>query len=131
MLLDTPANKAFKEAYTKKYGHPPTLYSEQGYLTAKLIGEALNKSQGKVDGQQFVKIMRNIELSGAPRGIVKFDEFGAPIQNSYIREVKQVDGAWQSVPIETYPAVSQFWTWSADEYMKMPAYSGMKGKWAK
>jgi len=130
LLLDTPANKAFKDAYAKKFGHPPTLYSEQGYLTAKLIAEALNKTGGKVDGQQFVKIMRNFELSDAPRGMVKFDEFGAPIQNSYIREVKMVDGAWQSVPIKTYPAVNQFWTWSPEEFMKMPAYSGMKGKWA-
>ena len=130
LLLDTPENKAFKEAYKKKYGHPPTLYSEQGYLTAKLIAEALNKTKGKVDGQEFVKVMRSIELK-APRGLVKFDEYGAPIQNSYIREVKKVDGAWQSVPIKTYPGVKQFWTWTGEEFMKMPAYSKMKGKWAK
>ncbi len=130
LLLDTPENKAFKEAYKKKYGHPPTLYSEQGYLTAKLIAAALNKTKGKVDGQEFVKVMRSIELK-APRGLVKFDEYGAPIQNSYIREVKKVDGAWQSVPIKTYPGVKQFWTWTGEEFMKMPAYSKMKGKWAK
>lgn len=130
LLLDTPENTAFKNAYTKKYNHPPTLYSEQGYLTAKLIAEALNRTQGKVDGEQFVRVMRTIELKDAPRGIVKFDKFGAPIQTSYIREVKMVDGSWQSDPIKTYTDVNQFWTWSADEYMKLPPYSEMKGKWA-
>ncbi len=130
LLLDTPENKAFTEAYTKKFGHPPTLYSEQGYLTAKLIAEALNKTDGKVDGEKFVQVMRSLVLK-APRGQVKFDKLGAPIQNSYIREVKKVDGAWQSVPIKTYPEVNQFWTWGADDFMKKPAYSDLKGKWAK
>ena len=129
LLLDTPENRKFKDTYVKKYGHPPTLYSEQGYLTARLIAEALNKTKGKADGQEFVKVMRSIELK-APRGTVKFDKYGAPIQNSYIREVKKVKDSWQSVPMKTYPAVNQFWTWSADEYMKTPPYSDMKGKWA-
>lgn len=128
LLLDTPENKKFNEAYKKKYGHPPTLYSEQGYLTAKLIADALNKTNGKVDGAEFTDAMRSLELK-APRGTVKFDKFGAPIQNSYIREVKKVDGAWQSAPIKTYPMANQFWIWSPEEYMKMPAYSDMKGKW--
>jgi branched-chain amino acid transport system substrate-binding protein len=130
LLLDTPENRKFKEAYTKKYGHPPTNYSEQGYDTAKLIADALNKTKGQVKGKEFVKVMRSLELK-APRGMVKFDKYGAPIQNSYIREVKKVDGAWQSVPMKTYPALNQFWTWKAEEYMKKPPYSEMKGKWAK
>ncbi|MFH1112443.1 MAG: ABC transporter substrate-binding protein [Pseudomonadota bacterium] len=130
LLLDTPENKAFMDAHKKKYGRLPTLYSEQGYLTAKLIAEALNKTNGKVDGEEFVKVMRSIELK-APRGPVKFDEYGAPVQNSYIREVKKVDGSWQSVPVKTYPQVKQFWTWTGEEFMKMPAYPDMKGKWAK
>lgn len=127
-LLDTPENNKFKAAYTKKYGHPPTLYSEQGYLTAKVIADALDQTEGKVDGAKFAEAMRSLELK-APRGLVKFDNFGAPIQNSYIREVKKVDGAWESVPIKTYPMVNQFWIWSPEEFMKMPAYLDMKGKW--
>jgi branched-chain amino acid transport system substrate-binding protein len=130
LLLDTPENNKFKEAYTKKYGHSPTLYSEQGYLTAKLIAEALNQTKGKVEGAKFVQVMRSQELK-APRGMVKFDKFGAPIQNSYIREVRKVGGSWENVPIKTYSMVNQFWTWSPEEYMKMPTYSDMKGKWTK
>jgi branched-chain amino acid transport system substrate-binding protein len=128
LLLDTPENKKFKEAYTKKYGHPPTLYSEQGYVTAKLIAEALDKTKGQVRGEEFVDVMRSLELS-APRGAVRFDKFGGTIQNSYIREVKKVDGEWQNVPIKTYERVSQFWSWKPEDYMKMPPYADMKGKW--
>jgi branched-chain amino acid transport system substrate-binding protein len=128
LLLESAENKRFKEAYTKKYGHSPTLYSEQGYVTAKLIADALNKTKGEVKGEEFVKVMRSLELK-APRGLVKFDKFGGTVQNSYIREVKKVDGAWHNVPIKTYEGVNQFWTWSPEEFMKMPSYSSMKGKW--
>jgi branched-chain amino acid transport system substrate-binding protein len=77
-----------------------------------------------------VKAMRILELK-APRGPVKFDQFGTPIHNSYLRNVEIVDGAPQNVNFKTYPAVSQFWTWSPEEFMKMTPYADMKGKWAK
>jgi len=128
-VLDTPENRKFTAAYMKKYGHKPTGYSEQGYLTAKLIVEALNKTGGKVEGEKFVKTMRSLELK-APRGVVKFDEFGATVQNSYIRKVEQVNGGRESVPFKTYEAVGQFWTWSPKEYMSRTPYNAKKGKWA-
>ena len=129
-LLDTPENKKFKEAFTAKYNRKPTLYAEQGYVTGMLIAEALNKTHGKIDGKEFVKVMRSLELK-APRGFIKFDANGAPIQNSYIRKVEKVDGEWQSVPIKTFEEVNQYWIWSPEDYMKLPPYVEMKGKWAK
>ncbi len=128
LLLDNPENAQFKTAYTKKYGHPPTLYSEQGYVTGMVIAEALNKTGGQIRGRDFVKTMRSLELK-APRGTIKFDEFGAPIQNYYIRKVQKLDGQWQNVIVKTYPAISQFWTWSPTQFMAMPPYADMKGEW--
>lgn len=130
LLLDTPENNKFKEAFEAKYHRNPTLYAEQGYVTAMLIVEALKKTHGKVDGKEFVKVMRSLELK-APRGLMKFDANGAPIQNSYIRKVEKVDGEWQSVPIKTFEGVSQHWTWSPEDFQKLPPYLEMKGKWAK
>jgi branched-chain amino acid transport system substrate-binding protein len=129
LLLDTPENLQFKTAYAKKYGRPPTLYSEQGYVTGMVIAEALNKTGGQIRGRDFVKTMRSLQLN-APRWTIKFDEYGGPIQNYYIRKVQKIDGQWQNVILKAYPAVSQFWTWSPTEFMSMPPYAEMKGEWA-
>jgi len=128
LLLDNPENVQFKTAYTNKFGHLPTLYSEQGYVTGMVIAEALNKTGGQVRGREFVKTMRSLELK-APRGTIRFDEYGAPIQNYYIRKVQMMDGQWQNVIVKVYPGVSQFWTWSPDQFMGMPTYTSMKGEW--
>ncbi len=129
-LLDTPENAQFKTAYTKKYGRPPTLYAEQGYLTGMVIAEALNRTNGQIRGRDFVRAMRSLELK-APRGPIRFDEYGSPIQNYYVRKVQMADGRWQNVIIETYPSVSQFWTWNPVEFMAMPPYTEMKGEWTR
>jgi branched-chain amino acid transport system substrate-binding protein len=127
-LIDSPENVEFKAAYMKKYGRPATLYSEQGYVTGMVIAEALNKTNGQVRGREFVRVMRSLELK-APRGIIKFDDYGAPIQNYYIRQAQKKGEEWQNVIVKTYPAVSQFWTWSPAEFMAMPPYAEMKGEW--
>lgn len=129
LLVDTPENTQFKSSYEKKYGRPPSQFAEQGYVTGMAIAEALNKTSGRVDGAQFVKVMRSLELK-APRGTVRFDEYGGPIQNYYIREVQLVGDQRQNTILKTYPALSQFWTWSPQEFMSMPTYMEMKGKWA-
>ena len=128
-LLDTPENVQFKAAYTRKYGRPPSQFAEQGYTTGMVIAEALKKTNGQVRGREFVNAMRSLELK-APRGPLKFDEYGSPIQNYYIRKVQMIDGQRQNVIVRTYPSVSQFWTWSPAQFMGMPPYAGMKGEWA-
>jgi len=129
-LLDTPENAQFKSAYTKKFGRPPSQFAEQGYVTGMAIAEALKKTNGQVRGREFVNTIRSLELK-APRGPIKFNEFGAPIQNYYIRKVQMIDGQWQNGVVHTYPSVSQFWTWSPAQFMGMPPYGEMKGEWAR
>ncbi len=129
LLLDTPENLQFKASYTKRYGRPPSQFAEQGYVTGMVIAEALKKTNGQVRGREFVNTMRSLELM-APRGSIKFDEYGAPIQNYYIRKVQMIDGQRQNVIVHTYPSVSQFWTWSPAQFMGMPSYVEMKGEWA-
>jgi branched-chain amino acid transport system substrate-binding protein len=129
LLLDTPENVRFKSAYTTKYGKPPSQFAEQGFVTGMVIAEALKKTNGQVRGREFVNAMRSLELK-APRGNIKFDEYGAPIQNYYIREVQTIDGHLQNVIVHTFPSVSQFWTWTPVQFMAMPPYAEMKGEWA-
>ena len=128
LLLDTPENNDFKSAFTRKYGRPPSQFAEQGYVTGMAIAEALKRTNGQVRGREFVRAVRSIELK-APRGTIKFDEYGAPIQNYFIRKAQMVDGQRQNVILKTYPAVTQFWTWSPAEFMAMPPYGQMKGEW--
>ncbi len=129
-LLDNPQNNRFKSAFAKKFGRAPSQYAEQGYVTGMAIAQALMKSGGQVKGKDFVRTVRSLQLN-APRGIIKFDQYGAPIQDYSIRKVQMVDGKWHNAPIQSYPALSQFWQWSPKEFMAMPRYSDMKGKWAK
>lgn len=127
--VDNPENGRFKSAFAKKYGRGPSQFAEQGYVTGMVIGEALKKAKGEVKGKDLVRIMRSLELK-APRGTIRFDEFGAPIQNYYIGKIQLVDGQWQNTIIKTFPSLSQFWTWNPKEFMAKPAYIDMKGKWA-
>jgi branched-chain amino acid transport system substrate-binding protein len=128
-LLDTPENVQFKTAFTKKYGRAPSQFAEQGYVTGMAIAEGLKKTNGQIRGREFVNAMRSLELK-APRGTLKFDQYGAPIQNFYIRKVQVVDGQRQNVIAHTYPSVSQFWTWTPAQFMALPPYTEMKGEWA-
>jgi branched-chain amino acid transport system substrate-binding protein len=130
-VLDNPENKEFKPAFFKKLGRKTNLYSEEGYASGQVICEGLKVTKGDAkNGAAFVKAMRNLKIK-APRGLLKFDRFGGPVQTSYIRKVEKVEGEWQNVPLTSTPEISQFWTWSPEEYMKMPPYVAMKGKWAK
>lgn len=129
LLVDNPQNRKFKSDFTKKFGRAPTLYAEQGYITGMAIAEALEKSRGEVRGQDFVKIMRSLELK-APRGTITFDVYGGLIQNYYIRRVQSLGDQWQNEIITSYPSLSQFWIWSPEEFMAMPRYTEMAGKWA-
>ncbi len=128
LTTDTPENKRFKEAFVKKHGRAPSQFAEQGYVTGMVIAKALDKTKGQVKGQDFVKTMRSLELN-APRGTIKFDDYGAPVQAYYIRKVESVNGERQNTILKTYRSVSQFWTWGANEFMAMPTYVDMKGKW--
>jgi branched-chain amino acid transport system substrate-binding protein len=129
LALETPENDQFKAAYMKKYGHPPSVYSEQGYVTGMVIAEALNKTKGQIRGREFVQTMRSLELK-APRGLIRFDEYGAPTQNYCIRKVQMIGGQWQNAIMKSYPGVNQFWSWSPKDFMAMPPYTDMKGEWA-
>jgi branched-chain amino acid transport system substrate-binding protein len=55
---------------------------------------------------------------------VRFDDYGNPIYDVFIRKVvKNKDGKFWNVPVETYPQVSQFGKYDPATYMKQPSYS--------
>lgn len=127
--LETPKNKAFVRAYRKKYYKVPSSFSESNYTTAQLIDQVMRQTGGTWPGAgKFVTMMAALKID-AVRGPLSFDERRNPVQNVYIRKIerKRMFGyrrreLWNSV-ITTYPAVSQFWTYTKDEFLRQPVYS--------
>ena len=71
----------------------------------------------------FLAALKKVEIADSPRGPLTLDKYGNPIQNIYVRKVEKVGGKLQNTVIHTFPAVSQFWKYSPEEYLKTPLYS--------
>ena len=111
--LDTPANRRFRAAFEKKYNRLPSFYSENCYTGARVVAEAAKAVGGRVeDRAAFMAALRAVE-----------DPYGNPTQNIYIRKVERVNGKLQNTVIYTYSAVSQFWKYNPEEFLKQPVYS--------
>jgi branched-chain amino acid transport system substrate-binding protein len=122
--LKTDANRKFLQAYVRAYNRVPSYYSEACYTGMQVILKALEATGGNIENRAaFVAAMRKVTLPDAPRGPLRFDAYGAPIQNVYIRRVDIVNGEPQNTVIFTYPNVSQFWTYNPAEYLKKPVYT--------
>jgi len=121
--LDTPTNKRFVKEYRAKYGKVPSYYSETCYTTGRWINEAAKMVDGNVeDREKFLIALRKVEVPDAPRGPIKLDAHGNPIQNIYIRKVEKKDGELWNTVIHTFPAVSQFGKYKPEEFLKQPVY---------
>ena len=129
--LDTPGNKRFLEAFAARFKRPANNYAEQGYTGALMIATALEAVKGNVENlDALLTALEKVEID-APRGKVKLDAFHNPVQNVYIRKVEKKDGGVQNTVIATYPNVNQFWKWTPEQYLAMPSYADLKGKWVK
>ena len=122
--LETPANKRFAQAYEARYKQVPSYYSEGTYVAGLAMKAALEAAGGDVENaDKFLTALRKVNLSDVPRGPVRFDDYGNPIMNIYVRKVEKVSGRLQNTVIHTFPNVSQFWTYKAEEFLKNPVYS--------
>jgi branched-chain amino acid transport system substrate-binding protein len=122
--LQTPANKKFAAAYEARFKQVPSYYSEGAYVAGSALKAALDATGGDIENvDTFLTALRRVDLADAPRGPVKLDDFGNPVQNVYVRKVEKVNGRLQNTVIHTFPSVSQFWTYKPDEFLKAPVYS--------
>jgi branched-chain amino acid transport system substrate-binding protein len=96
------------------------------YSGAMWVASAIEKVHGAVDERKaFLDAVRSTVLTDSPLGRpVRLDDYGNPIYDVYIRKVvKNKDGKYWNVPVETYKNISQFWTYDPQVYMKQPPYS--------
>jgi branched-chain amino acid transport system substrate-binding protein len=122
--LNTPANRAFAQAYRARFKKVPSYYSESMYTGGKWLVAAINAIDGRVeDRAALLEALRNARPSDLPRGPVELDAYGNPIENVYIRKVERVNGELQNTVIDTFPKVSQFWKYSPAEYLREPLYA--------
>jgi len=130
-FLNTNEHKQFIRQFKETFGRAPIVSAESAYVGAQLIVKALEQIGGNVeDADAFIKAMEKVDIV-APRGPFKLDKFHNPVQNVYISVVKKTDSTLYFEIKETYPNVSQFWKWSPEEFMKMPAYKDVKGQCVK
>jgi len=122
--LTTPANRKFAQAYEAKFKQTPSYYSEGTYVAGVAMKAALESIGGDIESaDKFLAALRRVDLSDAPRGPIRFDDYGNPIQNVYVRKVERVNGRLQNTVIYTFPKVSQFWTYKPEDFLKNPVYS--------
>jgi len=123
---DAPATKKFVADYEAAYKKLPSIYGFSHYSAAMWLAVAINGIGGHIeDRPRFLDAVRKTVLANSPLGKqVRLDDYGNPIYDIYIRDVvKRPQGGYWNKPIETYPNVSQFWTYKVDEYLKQPPYS--------
>jgi len=122
--LDTPQNQKFAKAFEAKAGKISSYYSEATYTNMRWISEAIKTVGGKVEDRAALRAaLRRVDIKDTARGPLSVDAHGNPVQNIYVRKVERVGGRLQNTVIATIPAVSQFWKYKAEDYLKQPLYS--------
>lgn len=123
---DAPATLKFVADYQAAFKKLPSIYGFSHYSAAMWLAEAMKSINGNIeDRPKFLEAVRKTVLTGSPLGRpVRLDDYGNPVYDVFIRDVvKRPDGTFWNKPIETYPSVSQFWTYKPEEYLKQPSYS--------
>jgi branched-chain amino acid transport system substrate-binding protein len=86
--LDNPANVAFLKAFKDKTSNVGDIYAVQGYDAAALLDIGLSAVKGDDKARDaMVKAMETAKID-SPRGPLSFNKAHNPIQNIYLREVR-------------------------------------------
>jgi branched-chain amino acid transport system substrate-binding protein len=107
--IDTPENKRFVQAFSRKYKKDPVYNNHLGYLAAKVAGEALKAVNGNVEDQaRFLEALRRVRFE-APGGAFRFDDKQNAVIPTYLRRVERKDGKLQNTVFDVVLEVDQFW----------------------
>ena len=103
---DSPENKAYAAEVRKANNNMrPNFMSVGGYDAMQLAYLALEKTGGDTDGTKLIEAMKG-QSWVSPRGPMSIDAATRdPIQDIYIREVKDVDGEMYNVEFAKYEKI--------------------------
>ena len=113
------------KAYQAEYGgRTPSYYAEAMYTAALWLDRALAKSGKPKDPLTLIAAVKQVDLTDAPRGALKLDNYNNPIETVYIRKVVRAKGGGlTNEVIDTIPNVSQFWNTDPKKYLASPPYT--------
>jgi branched-chain amino acid transport system substrate-binding protein len=98
--------EAFLAAFEEATGRSASAFSACTYSAAHWIGDGMKGVGGDVeDRDRLPAPLKKGSLQGDPRGPIRIDQYGSPIQNIYIRKVERVGGRLQNTVIYIYPNV--------------------------
>lgn len=86
--LESEENRTFVSAYEAAYGETPDAYAVHGYDTGAMLAEAFSTVEGDTrDRDALFAALAEVELD-SPRGPLRFSASHHPIQNVYLREIR-------------------------------------------
>jgi branched-chain amino acid transport system substrate-binding protein len=121
--LGNPVNAKFAPAFRKQFSYDPGYYAAGSYVNGAVLEAAMEAVHGDVSKKDaLMKALRATNTMTA-RGPVTFDAYGNVVGSVYIRKVERKDGRLVNSVIQTYPNVSQFWTYDPKAFLANPVYS--------
>ncbi len=90
--LDNSANKAFFEAYRKKYNRRPSIYAALGYDAVTVFEAAMTASKGKLSDVEAMREGLRQAKFELVRGPMRFNRNQFPIQNFYLTQASTAQG---------------------------------------
>jgi branched-chain amino acid transport system substrate-binding protein len=104
--LDTPANTAFVDAYTRAHGESPSCFAVQTFDAANVLNRALGTATA-LDGDAIGAALGQVgTIDDSPRGPWTFEN-QTPRQNIYLRRVENVGGTLVNAVVEDLGPQSQ------------------------
>jgi len=91
LTLQNPENRAFTRAYRDRFKRDASVFAMQGFDTARVIVEGLNRTNGDTsDKDRLSEALAGVKFA-SPRGAFEFDpNTHNVIQTVYVRQVRQV-----------------------------------------
>ena len=101
----SPMNQEFVKAYNDEFHRNPDFFSIGGYDGTHLIYAALQKTNGKADGDSLIAAAKGMSWE-SPRGPISIDpETRDIVQTVYIRRVEKVGDELRNVEFDSFPNV--------------------------
>ncbi len=86
--LENEQNSTFRRDYKQKFGKEADIYAVQGYDTGLLLAQSLAAVGGNTkDRAAWIQAMENVRIP-SPRGEWTFSKAHNPVQDIYLREVR-------------------------------------------